>query len=481
MSVWLPAALALVVAATEAALGVLGRERLRELEQPWAARLTAILARREHVHQSLRATEQLLLAATVLASGEWWSVPLLVVADLLARAVAVAAPEPVAARCWRVADLVWRLSRPLLLLASDEPEPDDSGDDEPDEAVLEVAEAADVDPERRQRIADILDFDDQTLEAVMTARVDMVGVAGEATVAEASRRVTESGRSRLLVFGHSPDEVVGVVHARDLLRAADRARPVRDLARAPLFLAASARLGRALRELRRRHSSLAVVVDEYGGTAGLVTIEDLVEEIVGEIHDESDPPAEPGLQPRAEGGWLAPGRLELDELWDALAVEPPDLPDCHTLGGLVFVLAGDLPTAGEALVLSTSSGRLWLLVTALDGRRVAEVAVVVVAADRQEELAEAEANSAAPAAERVDHDAAAGWPGSWSLSTAEARLEYDEGMGGQVACAELFSFWPAGEKLGREVVWRRHRARVVAELGERLEISWQPASKQAAP
>ena len=289
-----------------------------------------------------------------------------------------------------------------------------------------------------------------------------------------------SDLSRLLVFGSSPDEVVGVVHARDLLRVADSAEPVRGLAREALFLAQSARLGRGLRELRRTRNSLAVVVDEYGGTAGLVAIEDLVEEIVGEIHDESDPPAEPGLQPRAEGGYLASGRLELACLWSTLEVEPPELPDCHTLGGLVFALAGDQPVLDEALVLPVNGGRLWLLVTALDGRRVAEVAVVVVEARRQEEPSGSVSNPAERGAEPDDWQCGEPWPAAWPLSTAEALLEYDEGVGGQVPCAELFSFWPPGERLGQQIVWRRHRVVCAAERGGQMEIVWRPIDTPTA-
>lgn len=462
MTIALLVLLALTLGALEAALAVLGRERLRRGQDERVQRLTALLARREELHLSLRAVELLGLALAAALAGVWWAPLALAGGDLLARSLGVLWPRTTTRTLWWLGDWIWRLTRPVTRWIEVDAEPNDL-DDEPDEAVLEVAEVATLPPSRRQRIADILDFGEQTVDDVMTARTDIVSVAGAATVAEASAAVLASGRSRLLVVGDSADEVLGVVHARDLLRAEDRGQPVVELAREPLFLADAASLELALREMRVAHSSLAVVVDEYGGTAGLVTIEDLVEEIVGEIHDESDPHEPPPLVPRTAGGWLGTGRAELDTVWSTLDIDPPDVGECQTLGGLVFSLSGDLPVEGEVVFLPLERQRLWFLVTGVGGRRVTEAALVL----RPGLLA-------GPAEEYEIEPPPQPWPGDLALSTVEDWLGYDDDLGGQVPSGELFALWPAAERVGRSVIWRRHRVSAGAAREGVLDLLWSP-------
>jgi hypothetical protein len=273
-----------------------------------------------------------------------------------------------------------------------------------------------------------------------------------------------TGRSRVPVHGASLDVVLGILHSRDVLRALAGGGPAVRLARPVLFVAESARLDQALRELRRQRCSLAMVVDEYGGTAGLVTVEDLVEDIVGEIRDESDP-AVPLLapRPRPEGGWLVAGMVELPTLWETIGFTPHEAPECQTVGGLAFALAGDVPLPDEVVCWEVDGHRLLFLVRAMDGRRVAELALCVgTSPGAREESAPAAANDA-----DVDSEAADAADGVWQADTPLARVEaalgYSDALGGASSVGDLFAFWPRGTRRGRSVIWRRHRVTVLTD------------------
>jgi len=220
-------------------------------------------------------------------------------------------------------------------------------------ALADVAQAEDViEPQERAFIHSVIEFGDTVLREVMVPRPDMVTLDAVQPVAEALREALEAGFSRLPVCEANVDEVVGVAFTKDLIRAEHDGRgadPVRDHVRPARFEPETKRLGAVLREMQAEHSHLAIVVDEYGSTAGLVTLEDVLEELVGDIADEDDR-EEPEVVRRADGSLIVAGRMNLDEVADLLGI---DLPEgaWDTIGGLLLDLCGSVPRQGEAVEL----------------------------------------------------------------------------------------------------------------------------------
>jgi CBS domain containing-hemolysin-like protein len=191
-------------------------------------------------------------------------------------------------------------------------------------------------------------FSQTQVREVMTPRPDVESIAADEPVSELRRVLRESKYSRVPVFGENLDDIVGIVSTRDLLEfeGPDLA-PVRQLAR-PIFLVPETKLiADLLKELQARQLTLAVVIDEYGGTAGVVSVEDIVEEIVGEIKDEYDVETEP-IAVDADGSWLVSGRLSLDRLEEYLEAELDDGSEVETVGGLATAVFGRVPRVGES-------------------------------------------------------------------------------------------------------------------------------------
>jgi CBS domain containing-hemolysin-like protein len=184
-------------------------------------------------------------------------------------------------------------------------------------------------------------------------RGDIMAVPADISFDDLVRAFADAGHSRLPVYGESLDAVIGMVHVKDVFNAsvdASRDRSMSALMREPLFVPESMGVIELLARMRQQRIHLAIVVDEFGGTEGLVTIEDVVEEIVGDIEDEHDE-AEAGMLTKVdEGVWEADARLELEEL--AEAVDPRltwEEDEVDTVGGLVFLLAGHIPAKGECV------------------------------------------------------------------------------------------------------------------------------------
>ncbi|RPI21921.1 MAG: HlyC/CorC family transporter, partial [Actinobacteria bacterium] len=215
-------------------------------------------------------------------------------------------------------------------------------------------------------------FGDRTASQVMVPRPDMVTVPGDASTDEALDIILEQGRSRIPVTGEGIDDIVGILYARDLLVLYDQAAPPSlsiDLARPPYFVPESKQVSELLKEMQASQVHMAIVVDEFGGTAGLVTIEDLLEELVGEIADEYDT-EEPMAVEVEEGVLLVDARMDVDEFAGLVEIELPD-DEYDTVGGLVLGLAGRVPREGE----SFEYDGLTLTVARVQGRRVSRVRV----------------------------------------------------------------------------------------------------------
>ena len=239
----------------------------------------------------------------------------------------------------------------------------------------EVPRLGDLTPVERQMLRNLLDFGESTAGDIAVPRGDIIAVPASIDFDGLVAAFTDAGHSRLPLYEDSLDRVIGMVHIKDVfaLQVTDAAPPddMRTLIRAPLFVPESMGVLDLLARMRAERVHLAIVVDEFGGTEGLVTIEDVVEEIVGEIEDEHDEEAPGMLIPVEDGIWDADGRAELEEVAETIdarlgVVEE----DVDTLGGLATVLAGHVPQLGE--IIEHPSG--WRLeVTDSDSRRVARL------------------------------------------------------------------------------------------------------------
>jgi len=210
----------------------------------------------------------------------------------------------------------------------------------------------------------VFEFSEKTAQEVMTPRTQMVALDSSLTVEEAADEVAVARRSRYPVYTESLDEIVGVVHAKDILTAI-RARPhetVRGIMRPPLFVPGTREVEDVLADMKRLKTHLAVVLDEYGGTAGLVTMEDLLEEIVGPIFDEYDPQDRPGT---ADGAARLDGALPITE-FNSQHDATLDDTDYTTIGGYVFGQLGRLPRPGDRVTVGPHTFE----VVEMDGRRV---------------------------------------------------------------------------------------------------------------
>jgi CBS domain containing-hemolysin-like protein len=205
----------------------------------------------------------------------------------------------------------------------------------------------------------------------MTPRTDVIGLPAGLTIGEAADRIGAVGRSRYPLYGESPDDVVAIVHVKDILAALPTQpdRPLRSIPREPLFVPGTREVEDVLADMKRLKAQMAVVLDEYGGTAGIVTMEDLLEEIVGEIYDEYDAA---GAVPQSEaGGVLLPGDMEIEDVNQRYKLELSE-GEYQTIGGYVFGTLGRLPQVGD--VVHIESARFEVL--AMDERRVAQVRMV---------------------------------------------------------------------------------------------------------
>ena len=235
-----------------------------------------------------------------------------------------------------------------------------------------AAEEAVIDSEEQELIESIIEFGDTVVREVMVPRPDMITVRADFRIADVMEIVVMNGFSRVPAYGDGIDDVVGIAYAKDLMRADLDARaddPVRSVLRPAHFVPESKKVSALLREMQAEQYHIAVVVDEYGATAGLVTLEDLIEELVGEIVDEFDV-EDPMIEPLAGGNLRVNARLPVDELNELLEAELPE-GDWDTVGGLVFDLLGHVPVEGECVEVDGFR----LRAEKVQGRRIGRVRV----------------------------------------------------------------------------------------------------------
>ena len=220
-------------------------------------------------------------------------------------------------------------------------------------------------------IRSAIEFDDVEVEEVLTPRVDVVAVADDISMQELADAFDESGYSRLPVYHETIDNIIGVVHEKDYYQATRRGSASMDELVAPtLYTTGSTQISALLRTLREEHHHMAVVVDEYGGTEGIVTLEDILEELVGEIWDEHDEETEE-FRRQSNGSWLVSGSASVDDLWEELSIPEDREIDSITVSGLVQEKTGRLPKVGDHFTIDRYDG----VVTKTAHRRVLEVSL----------------------------------------------------------------------------------------------------------
>ena len=282
---------------------------------------------------------------------------------------------------------LWRGMRHLIFGEDSEQTLREEIEDAIDEAEESSTPAAgDLSPAERQMLRNLLHFGEQTAGDICVTRGDIIAVPNHISFDGLVRAFADAGHSRLPIYGESLDEVVGMVHIKDIFLASvdpSRDRSLDALMREPLFVPESMGVIELLARMRTERVHLAIVVDEFGGTEGLVTIEDVVEEIVGDIEDEHDDAEAAMLTMLDDGVWEADARIELEELAEAVDRRlSSDEDEVDTLGGLVFLIAGHIPARGECV--SHPSG--WRLEAVdSDPRRIIRVRLHAPAAETQAE------------------------------------------------------------------------------------------------
>jgi CBS domain containing-hemolysin-like protein len=236
----------------------------------------------------------------------------------------------------------------------------------------EAAQQSVIEREERTLIHSIIDFGDTVVREVMVPRPDMVVVESTAKVADVIEIAIAAGFSRIPVYGQGIDDIIGIVFIKDLVRAEREGQEdefVSGLMREAHFVPETKKVSELMREMQREKFHMSIVVDEYGGTAGLVTLEDLIEELVGEIEDEYDV-QETSFEKLANGDVRVTARMSIDEVNELLGAELPE-GDWDTVGGLVFSLLGHVPTEGETARLNGFQ----LTAERVQGRRIGRVRI----------------------------------------------------------------------------------------------------------
>ena len=229
-----------------------------------------------------------------------------------------------------------------------------------------------LEEDQRQMIRGVVELSDTTVKEVMVPRTDTVFLSADASKEELLKFISESEHSRFPVYKDTVDNVTGVLHVKDVLKALINDKPfnINTLARKPFFIPVSKHIDDLLRELRRKKVHIAVVVDEYGGVSGIVTMEDIIEEIIGDIQDEFDHETE-DVVVISEGIWLCDARVNLEFLAEEINIEFP-VDDFDTLGGFVFDLFGRIPTVNE----KTEYKDYDFIIQKMDGHKINLIKIV---------------------------------------------------------------------------------------------------------
>jgi len=230
-----------------------------------------------------------------------------------------------------------------------------------------------INQEENAMIQSIFQFRDTIVREIMIPRTDMACISSDATIAGIVREIIACGHSRMPVYEGTTDNIIGLIYAKDLLKYWGMnvtAIDVKKIMRSPYFVPETKNLEELLHEFKRKRVHIAIVIDEYGGTSGLATIEDLLEQIVGDIQDEYDLEEE-WLIRQTDGSFIADGRLSVEELEEHLGIEV-ERDKFDTVSGLIYHLTGRIPRTGEEI----DAGQITLIILEADARKIKKVRIV---------------------------------------------------------------------------------------------------------
>lgn len=221
-----------------------------------------------------------------------------------------------------------------------------------EEAIQEAKDGGELQNDEMSMLLNVLQLDDKQAYEIMIPRTDIICAEIDETVTDVARKFFESGHSRLPIYKETKDQIVGILHCKELLRffVGDETAPT-DLAsvlRTPYFIPETKNVKDILLDFQTNKQHMAIVLDEYGGTAGLVTLEDVLEEIVGDIEDEYDPPRPEDIQPAEGGSFLVSGRTTLEDLHEECGIRL-ESEQVETVGGYISEQLGRVPSTGESL------------------------------------------------------------------------------------------------------------------------------------
>ena len=306
-----------------------------------------------------------------------------------------AAFDRVSAVCEGTLAILSPITRPCLALGAlilkpFHIKPADLGDHVTEEDILQMVDIGEekgaIEADEREMIENIFEFNNMDARDCMIHRKDITAIDIESTDGEIMAAIRESGLSRFPVYQGSIDNVLGILTSRDYLidRAEDRHTALRALIRPAHFVPESVRTDVLFQEMQTRKQHMAIVVDEYGGTSGLITLEDLLEEIVGNIYDEFDPKEEPEVTQLSKNRWRVSGAAELETVAEALDIELPVDEEYDTLGGLIFSRLTEIPADGQRPVVECFGLRI--SVEEIAERRVEWAIVEKLASEEKDEI-----------------------------------------------------------------------------------------------
>jgi CBS domain containing-hemolysin-like protein len=230
-----------------------------------------------------------------------------------------------------------------------------------------------LEEDEREMIHGVVELGETTVKEIMVPRVDIVGIEHGTSMKDVIEIIRKSGHSRIPLYRNSLDEIIGIIYAKDLLTYASKGEEIdlSTIARKSYFIPENIKIDDLLGQMRKRKLHIAIVADEYGGTSGLVTMEDIIEEIVGEIEDEYDFEAPPIVQ-LSKREYLVDGTLTISDLNEELDLRLPE-DEIETVGGLIYDLVGSLPEKGQILKYDGNE----FIVHVIEGQRIVKVKIIL--------------------------------------------------------------------------------------------------------
>lgn len=327
----------------------------------FASRITAFaMVANPSLNQSMIQTVSVIIVTLLLSFFT------LVFGELVPKRVAMQNPKRVASVTIGAVGVIAKLTKPIVwllsactngmlrLLGIDPNAANDEISEENIRIMVDIGgDSGAIGAEEKEFITNIFDFNDTSAEDVMVHRTDMVTIWAEAKPEEIIATIEKTGLSRFPVYDEDADDIIGILNTRDYLLNARRQRPkqLRKLLRSAYFVPETVKTDLLFRDMQKRKVHLAIVVDEYGGTSGLVTMEDLLEEIVGNIYDEFDPQAAEQIIPLSDGTWRIAGNTPLEDVSDVTGAHFPEEDEYDTLGGLIFNRLSVIPDDGTTFAL----------------------------------------------------------------------------------------------------------------------------------